>query len=280
MKRRLVVLLAVLLVAAGCGQRGPAGPGPADSGPGADPRSGGGAFPGGGGGAARTLTVAAASDLHFAFAEIGALFEEQTGVEVTFTFGASGNLASQIENGAPVDLFAAADTSYVDRLIEAGALLPETRRVYALGHLVLASSIRAGAEADELTDLLDPAIVHVAIANPGHAPYGRAAREALESAGLWEALQPKLVLGENVRQALQFIETGNAEAGLVPLSLADVADITYVAVDPSLYTPLEQALAVVAGSPNEADARRFAELVTGPEGRAVLERYGFGLPPE
>lgn len=280
MKRRLVVLLAVLLVAAGCGQRGPAGPGPADSGPGADPRSGGGAFPGGGGGAARTLTVAAASDLHFAFAEIGALFEEQTGVEVTFTFGASGNLAGQIENGAPVDLFAAADTSYVDRLIEAGALLPETRRVYALGHLVLASSIRAGAEADELTDLLDPAIVHVAIANPGHAPYGRAAREALESAGLWEALQPKLVLGENVRQALQFIETGNAEAGLVPLSLADVADITYVAVDPSLYTPLEQALAVVAGSPNEADARRFAELVTGPEGRAVLERYGFGLPPE
>lgn len=280
MKRRLVVLLAVLLVAAGCAQRGPAGPGPADSGPGADPRSGGGAFPGGGGGAARTLTVAAASDLHFAFAEIGALFEEQTGVEVTFTFGASGNLAGQIENGAPVDLFAAADTSYVDRLIEAGALLPETRRVYALGHLVLASSIRAGAEADELTDLLDPAIVHVAIANPGHAPYGRAAREALESAGLWEALQPKLVLGENVRQALQFIETGNAEAGLVPLSLADVADITYVAVDPSLYTPLEQALAVVAGSPNEADARRFAELVTGPEGRAVLERYGFGLPPE
>lgn len=280
MKRRLVVLLAVLLVAAGCGQRGPAGPGPADSGPGADPLSGGGAFPGGGGGAARTLTVAAASDLHFAFAEIGALFEEQTGVEVTFTFGASGNLAGQIENGAPVDLFAAADTSYVDRLIEAGALLPETRRVYALGHLVLASSIRAGAEADELTDLLDPAIVHVAIANPGHAPYGRAAREALESAGLWEALQPKLVLGENVRQALQFIETGNAEAGLVPLSLADVADITYVAVDPSLYTPLEQALAVVAGSPNEADARRFAELVTGPEGRAVLERYGFGLPPE
>ncbi len=280
MKRRLVVLLAVLLVAAGCGQRGPAGPGPADSGPGADPRSGGGAFPGGGGGAARTLTVAAASDLHFAFAEIGALFEEQTGVKVTFTFGASGNLAGQIENGAPVDLFAAADTSYVDRLIEAGALLPETRRVYALGHLVLASSIRAGAEADELTDLLDPAIVHVAIANPGHAPYGRAAREALESAGLWEALQPKLVLGENVRQALQFIETGNAEAGLVPLSLADVADITYVAVDPSLYTPLEQALAVVAGSPNEADARRFAELVTGPEGRAVLERYGFGLPPE
>lgn len=271
-RRWLSILLILLALAAGCAPRGPAGGGPADG------RSGSG--PGAPGGAPRTLTVAAASDLYHAFAEIGQLYTERTGVEVTFTFGASGNLASQIENGAPVDLFAAADVSYVDQLIEAGALIPETRRVYALGHLVLAASTRAGTEADELTDLLDPAVGYIAIANPNHAPYGRAAREALESAGLWEALQPKLVLAENARQALQYVQTGNADAGLVPHSLAGVPEITCVPVDPSLHSPLEQALAVVAGSPLADEARRFADLVTGPEGRAVLERYGFGLPAE
>lgn len=263
MIRRLTGLVAVLILVTGCAPRGP----------------GGGGAPGNGAGdAARPLTVAAASDLHFAFSEIGKLFTEETGVEVTFTFGASGSLARQIENGAPVDLFAAADTAYVDHLIEAGAILPDSRRVYALGHLVLAAG--AAAPVDDLEDLLDPAIRHLAVANPDHAPYGRAAREALESAGLWEVLQPKLVLAENVRQALQYVETGNADAGLVPRSLADVPDITFVAVDPSLYAPLEQTLGIVAGSPREAEARRFVELVTGPEGRAVLERYGFGLPAE
>jgi len=260
----LAVMLAVLLGFSGCGRPAPGASAPPDE------RAGG---------APRVLTVAAASDLQMAFTEIGQLFTDRTGVEVVFTFGSSGTLASQIAGGAPVDLFAAADTAYVDELIASEALIPDTRRVYAVGHLVLAVSGRAGA-ADDLMDLLDPDITHVAIANPDHAPYGRAAREALESAGLWEKLQPKLVLGENVRQAVQYVETGNAQAGLVPRSLAGVDGITYVAVDESLYTPLSQALAVVAGSPREAEARRCAELVTGPEGRAVLARYGFGLPEE
>ena len=225
-----------------------------------------------------TLTVAAALDLHFAFAEIGALFEEQTGVEVTFTFGASGNLAGQIENGAPVDLFAAADTSYVDRLIEAGALLPETRRVYALGHLVLASSIRAGAEADELTDLLDPAIVHVAIANPGHAPYGRAAREALETRRAVGGPATEARAGRE-RAAGPAVHRNRQRRGGTGAALAGRCSRYQLRGRGSV--ALHAAGAGPGGrSPNEADARRFAELVTGPEGRAVLERYGFGLPPE
>jgi molybdate transport system substrate-binding protein len=224
------------------------------------------------------LTVAAASDLQIAFTEIGEIFEEETRHTVTFSFGSTGNLTTQIENGAPFDVFAAANVAFVDRLIEGNFLDPETKRLYGVGRIVLANSVASGADARRLEDLLDPDIVHVAIANPEHAPYGLAAKEALESAGLWEDLQPKLVYGENIRQALQFIETGNAEVGIVALSIAEVDTITYTLIDDDTHNPLLQAMGVVSASPHQDAAMEFVEFVTGPTGRDILEKYGFSPP--
>lgn len=225
------------------------------------------------------LTVAAAADLQFAFTEIGRLFEVDSGERVTFTFGSSGNLAGQIVHGAPVDLFASADESYVRALASSRAVIPESVRLYALGRIVLASNKKSGANVRGLDGLLDPGVVRVALANPDHAPYGRAAKQALKSAGLWDDLQPKIVYGENVRQALQFVQTGNAEAGIVALSIAEVPEIEYVLIDGSLHEPLRQAMGVVRGG-REALAERFAAFVNGPEGRPVMDSYGFLLPEE
>ncbi|HYF92368.1 MAG TPA: molybdate ABC transporter substrate-binding protein [Symbiobacteriaceae bacterium] len=224
------------------------------------------------------LTVAAASDLQFAFTEMGKRFEEQTGQKVTFTFGSTGNLAKQIENGAPIDLFAAADVSFVDDLREKGMVIPETQQLYAVGRVVIAGSKAAGADVKRLEDLLDRKIKRVAIANPDHAPYGLAAKQALISAGIWEQLQSKLVLGENIRQTLQYIQTGNAEAGIIALSIAGVPEITYTLIDDKLHAPLNQALGVVARSPREKAARQFAALVLSKEGQAIMQKYGFQLP--
>jgi molybdate transport system substrate-binding protein len=225
------------------------------------------------------LTIAAASDLQVAFTEIGELFEEETGHSVTFSFGSTGNLTTQIENGAPFDVFAAANVAFVDRLIEGGFVDQETKRLYGVGRIVLANSVASGADARNLENLLDPDIAYVAIANPEHAPYGLAAKEALENAGLWEDLQPKLVYGENIRQALQFVETGNAEVGIVALSIAEVDTITYTLIDEDLHNPLLQAMGVISASTHQNAAMEFVDFVIGPTGRDILEKYGFS-PPE
>lgn len=226
----------------------------------------------------RPFTVAAAADLQFAFTEIGQRFEAQTGQKVVFTFGSTGNLAKQIEHGAPIDLYAAANVAFVEDLKQKGHVIAETQQLYALGRVVLASSKAAGVTVTELSGLLDPKVKRIAIANPDHAPYGTAAKEALISAGLWEQVQPKLVYGENIRQALQFVQTGNAEVGFVALSVAEVDEISYVLVDDRLHRPLNQALAVVKGSPYEQVAREFAAFVMGPQGQPVMKKYGFSLP--
>ena len=226
------------------------------------------------------LIVAAAADLQFAFTEIGALFEQETGQEVTFVFGSTGQLAQQIENGAPFDLFAAANISFVDDLAQKNLVLPDSLALYARGRIVLAANKASGAQALALEDLLSDKITHIAIANPEHAPYGLAAKEALQSAGLWKGVQPKLVYGENVRQTLQFIQTGDAEAGIVALSVANVPEISWSLIDASLHNPLDQALAVVAGSPRADLARQFAAFLNGPSGRPIMRKYGFVLPGE
>jgi len=230
--------------------------------------------------ASRAFTIAAAADLQFSFTEIGRKFERRTGQKVVFSFGSTGNLARQIENGAPFDLFAAANEQFVERLESKGLLAPDTRRLYAIGRIVLANNRRSGVTPRDLSDLLDPRIKKIAIANPEHAPYGFAAREALIKAGLWERLQPKLVLGENIRQALQFIQTGNAEAGIIALSVAAVPEIHHTLIDSRMHSPLRQALAIVKGTPHEETARRFIQFVNGPEGRPVMKRHGFQPPPE
>ncbi len=224
------------------------------------------------------LTVAAASDLQAAFSEIARQFEEKRDCKVRITFGSTGQFAQQIEHGAPFDVFAAANVAYVDKLAARQRIIPGTTRVYARGRIVLAVSKSTGVAATRLDDLAGSGIRHVAIANPAHAPYGLAAKQALERAGLWEQVQPKLVMGENVRQTLQFVETGNADAGIVALSVADVPGISFTAIDAALHDPIDQAIAVVADTKNEPLAREFITLVTGADGRAILEKFGFEMP--
>ena len=226
------------------------------------------------------LTVAAAADLQFAFTEIGTLFEQETGHRVTFVFGSTGQLAQQIENGAPFDLLAAANVSYIDSLAEKDLVLPDSVVLYARGRIVLAVNRASRVNAVSLQDLLSDQFTLVAIANPEHAPYGLAAKEALQSAGVWEEVQTKIVFGENIRQTLQFIQTGDAEVGIVALSVADVPEISWTLIDESLYNPLDQALAVVTGSPHQELARQFAAFINSPLGQSTMQKYGFVLPGE
>lgn len=226
------------------------------------------------------LTVAAAADLQFAFTDLAGLFEEQTGHKITLVFGSTGQLAQQIENGAPYDLIAAANIEYIHQLAEKQLVLEDSIALYARGRIVLAANRQAGVQVVELKDLLDPRIQHIAIANPEHAPYGVAARQALEAAGLWQALEPKLVLGENVRQALQYVQTGDAQAGIVALSVANVPEISWTLIDEGLHQPLDQALAIIASSPHAGLAAQFASFINSEAGRPIMRRYGFILPGE
>jgi len=230
--------------------------------------------------ASPAITVYAASDLDMAFREIKPLFEKATGARVILVMGSTGNLAKQIEHGAPADVFFAANESFIDDLQAAGAVIPPTRALYAQGRLVLATPTKSAVAIRELTDLLKPEVRRVAIANPAHAPYGRAAQEALESMGVWERVKPKLVYGENIRHALQFIETGAVEAGIVALSVAGVPDVRYVPIDPKLHKPLNQVAAVVKRSTRPELGLAFIQFLNGPEGRPIMKRYGFLLPGE
>lgn len=226
------------------------------------------------------LTVAAASDLQVAFTEIARQFEQQESCRVVLTFGSTGQLEQQIEHGLPVDIFAAANVTYLESLRAKKMILADSQQIYARGRIVLVFSKKAGVTVRTLDDLLKPDVKHIAIANPGHAPYGVAARQALERAGLWAQLEPKIVLGENVRQALRYVETGNAEAGIVALSIAQGPDIEYILIDESLHEPLDQALAIIAGTKQQELARQFIAFVDGPQGRPIMKKYGFLHPSE
>jgi molybdate transport system substrate-binding protein len=226
------------------------------------------------------LTVFAASDLAFALREVAATFEPAQRVKVTLVFGSTGNLARQIDSGAPADVFFAANETFVDDLVKRGVIVAGTRTVYAQGRIVLATAKTFRPALANLRGLLDERVRHVAIANPVHAPYGKAAEEALRRAGVWEAVKPKLVYGENIRQALQFIESGAAEAGIVALSIANVPSVTFTLIDPSLHAPLVQVAGVVARSASPDVGRAFIRFVSGPEGRTIMKRHGFVLPGE
>lgn len=233
-----------------------------------------------------TLTVSAAADLTYAFEEIAAAFQAETGHTVVFNFGSTGQLAQQIAQGAPVDLFAAANISFVEELAAQGLVLPDTVALYARGRITLWTRADSPLRLERLEDLTRPEVTRVAIANPDHAPYGVAARQALQTAGLWEMVQPKLVLGENVRQTLQYAETGNVDAAIVALSLSVPAAAGpdgpghWTLIPQELHPPIDQALAVIRGTPHEAAARAFAVFVNGPQGREIMRKYGFILPGE
>lgn len=228
------------------------------------------------------LTVAAASDLIPAFEEIGALFESETGVRVRFNFGSTGQLAQQIELGAPVDVFAAANESYITELEAQELVLSDTIARYAQGRLTLWTRSDSDQTFESVDDLTRASVERIAIANPEHAPYGVAAREALQTAGLWDTLQPKLIFGENISQTLQYAETGNVDVALVALSLSIAAGDAgrWVLVPDTLHNPLNQSLAVVTSTAHEAEARQFAAFVNSDAGREIMRRYGFLLPGE
>lgn len=223
------------------------------------------------------LTVAAASDLIPAFEEIKREFEASHTIKIVFVFGSTGMITRQIENGAPMDLFAAANVSYIDQLEQKGLIIPGTKMIYARGRITLWTTNESTLRLASISDLARPEVTRVAIANPDHAPYGLAARQALEAAGIWERVKPKLVYSDNIRQALQYAETGNVEVAIVALSLSTQSNGRWSLIPEELHQPLDQGLAVMKTTQNEAAARTFAAFISGPHGRAVLQKYGFSF---
>ena len=228
--------------------------------------------------AVRTLLVAGASDLRPAFEELGRRFTATTGTEVTFSFGSSGQLAQQIINGAPFDVFASADVGFVDRVLDKGIGDRTTKSTYAFGRLALWTP-PGGAPLSSVGELGDAAITRLAIANPDHAPYGVAAVQALTSAGIYASVTDRLVYGENVSDAYRLATSGNADAALVSLSLviANAKGGRYITVPAEAHRPLEQALVVTASGKRAAAARAFAALVRSKDGRTVMRKFGFLL---
>lgn len=228
----------------------------------------------------RTVRIAAASDLHRAFTELGAEFKTRTGITPEFNFGSSGLLSKQIEQGAPFFLFASANKAFADQVIAAGRCDGATGRLYAQGRIVVWTAPGKKAPT-ELTDLASPEFKRIGIANPDHAPYGVAARQALERIGVWAQIQDRMVLGENIQATMLIAKNGDVDAAIVALSLAVVADGgTSLKIDPALHAPLDQKLVVCGKGPEADAARRFADFVDSREGREVMSRYGFQLPTD
>lgn len=224
------------------------------------------------------MTVAAAADMTFALKEITSGFEQATGAHVVLSFGSTGMLAAQIRQGAPFDLFFAADASVIDTLAKEGFVAPDSVTPYARGAIVLAARADAGFKLTGLAGLLRPEARWVALPHPDHAPYGRAGKEALIAAGVWEGVKDKVVYGENVAQAVKFIDAGDAGAGIIALAVAGSPRLSYVVIDPSLYKPIEQAAGIVKASKEYALCREFLKYAAGPRGMEVLKKYGFGPP--
>jgi molybdate transport system substrate-binding protein len=233
---------------------------------------------------AQEMTVAAAADLNYALKDLAARFEKKSGDKITLSFGSSGNLFSQIQSGAPYDLFFSADEQYPQKLADAGLLDRASLRTYAVGHLVLwiPNGVGLDPRQRKMDVLLQPSVHRIAIANPQHAPYGRAAMAALEHFGLKDKVAGKLVFGENISQAAQFVQSGNAQAGLIALSLAMSPAMkgagSYWEVPPDSYRELRQTVGIVSASKRKQASQAFLDYVTSPEGATVLEQYGFAVP--
>lgn len=226
------------------------------------------------------IIVAAAANLTDAFGEVGRRFTARTGVRVTYSFGATADLAKQVEGGAPFDVFASADVARVDELLRKGLLVEETRAVYARGRLVLWVPPGARTPVGRVEDLAGAGVTRIAVAKPDAAPYGRAAVESLRALNLWEAVEPKVVYSQSVAQARQFAASGNADAAFLPRSLVKEGEGTAVEVEERLHAPIDQALGVVRASGRQAAAKRFVEFVLSDEGQAVLKSFGYDAPPK
>jgi molybdate transport system substrate-binding protein len=232
---------------------------------------------------AQAVKVAAAADLKFAMVELASQFEKRSGAKLDVTYGSSGNFLTQIQNGAPFDLFFSADSEYPKTLEAAGLTEPGTRYEYAVGHIVIWTPNDPGINAakDGWKCLLDQRVKKIAVANPEHAPYGRAAVAALKEAGIYEQVKDKLVYGENISQAAQFVQSGNAQVGIVALSLAlspTMQNGNRWEIPADSYPAIKQTVVLLKASKNKNAARRFLDFVTGSQGREILQRFGFTVP--
>jgi len=232
---------------------------------------------------AADITIAAASDLSFAFKEIVMEYEKSTSNHVKLTLGSSGNFYAQIQNGAPFDLYFSADIGYPKKLEEAGLVVPGSLYPYAVGRIVLWTGHGSHLDLSKGLEILrDPTVKKIAIANPKHAPYGRAAVAAMEYFKVYDQVKDKLILGENISQAAQFIESGACDAGIVALSLALAPAMKvggqYWEIPSSAHAPLEQGAVILKQSKNPEAARQFLEFIKGPQGQEIMKRYGFTLP--
>jgi molybdate transport system substrate-binding protein len=232
---------------------------------------------------AQEITVAAASDLQFAFQDVAARFEKDTGKKVKLIFGSSGNFFAQIQNGAPFDLFFSADIDYPKRLEAAGLAESGTLYQYATGKLVL--WVRNESQLDlshGLQVLLDPAVQEIAIANPAHAPYGRAAVAAMKQEQLYDKVSGKFVMGENISQTASFVVAGSADIGIVALSLALAPSMKekgrYVEVPANEYPAIDQGAVVLKSSANKEVARQFLAFLKTAAVVQLLRSYGFAIP--
>lgn len=229
------------------------------------------------------ITIAAAADLKFAMDEIVAGFKtEHPTDEIQVTYGSSGKFQTQIQQGAPFDLFFSADISFPRELAKAGHAASETRP-YAVGRIVLWSNVMDTTRMT-IASLADPKISRIAIANPKHAPYGKRAEEALRASGLWEKLQTKLVYGENIAQTAQYVQSGNAQVGIIALSLALNPELArkggYCLIPETLHNPLEQGYIITRRGGGKPLAWEFARYMSSKKARMVMSRYGFILPAE
>jgi len=233
-------------------------------------------------GQSRELRIAAAADLKFAMDELVARYAKESSVKINVTYGSSGSFFSQIQNGAPFDLFFSADIEYPRKLEAAGLAEPGTLYEYAVGRIVIWMPAKANIDLAKLgwKALLLGEIQKIAIANPEHAPYGRAAVAALQEAGIYEQVRGKLVYGENISQAAQFVQSGNAQAGIVAFSLATspaMKDGQRWEIPTDAYPPIAQGSVILKGARDKEAARAFMTFVKSDIGQKTLERYGFTL---
>jgi molybdate transport system substrate-binding protein len=226
------------------------------------------------------VTIAAAANLTQVFQVLGARFESTTGIHPVFSFGSTAQLAQQIENGAPFDVFAAADAIHVEELDRKGLLVSGSRAPYARGILALWVPTGTRAEIERIEDLAQPNVRFVAIAKPELAPYGQATVETLEHLGIWKQVQPKVVYAENISVARQYGESRNAEAVFTAYSLVLHEEGKVIRVDPSLHQPIRQELGIVAASKRQDAGRKFADFLLRGDGRPVLRESGYDLPSQ
>ena len=232
---------------------------------------------------AEEITIAAASDLTFAFREIATEYEKTSGNQVRLTLGSSGNFYAQIQNGAPFDLYFSADIAYPRKLEEAGLTVPGSLYQYAVGRIVLWTGHESRIDVTKGIEVLrEPTVKKIAIANPKHAPYGRGAVAAMEYFKVYDQVKDKLILGENISQAAQFIESGACDIGIIALSLAIAPTMkskgTYWEVPAEAHPSLDQGAVILKQSKNQEAARQFLEFIKGPHGQEIMKRYGFTLP--